>query len=234
MKVLTDKISVILKLSIVLMVSIVVFIDEDTLNSFVFQHNNTVDFVVEEVSTVVVNKGSNVQLMGQVVVNDIETESDNNVVVDYAQTDYWAWPTNDNYVITSYYGARWGSTHKAIDISGTGYGSNIYAANNGVVVTARGGCRSGNLSCNGKGGNYIVINHNSDNYYTVYMHLKDINVNVGDVVSRGQVIGTMGNTGNVVPAPTTSNPYSGTHLHFALYIGEPYKGGYAVNPMRLY
>ena len=44
----------------------------------------------------------------------------------------------------------------------------------------------------------------------------------------------MGNTGNVIPVPTAASPYLGTHLHFCLYIGEPYRGGYAVNPMRLY
>ena len=146
----------------------------------------------------------------------------------------WFWPTNNNYIITSYFGYRWGGFHDAIDISGPGYGSNIYAANNGVVRTVKGGCVPGYTYCNGRGGNYIIINHNSNNYYTVYIHLKDIYVSERQVVSRGQVIGSMGNTGNVVPVPTASSPYNGTHLHFGLYIGEPYRGGYAVNPMNLY
>ena len=102
------------------------------------------------------------------------------------------------------------------------------------IIIAKGGCVAGNYSCNGKGGNYIVIKHTTNNYYTVYMHLKDIKVKKGATVSRGQVIGTMGNTGNVYPRPANRNSKAGTHLHFALYIGEPYKGGYAVNPMRLY
>jgi len=124
--------------------------------------------------------------------------------------------------------------HEAVDISGTGYGSSIYAANGGVVTTVKGGCVAGDMSCNGRGGNYIVIKHNTNNYYTIYMHLKDIYVSKGQNVSRGQVIGTMGNTGNVSPAPSSSNPYAGTHLHFGLYIGEPYNGGYSINPMSLY
>ena len=172
--------------------------------------------------TLINNNVSNVQVSPAVVVSNV------------ASTDYWAWPTDPNYVITSPYGYRWGSMHGAIDIAGTGYGSNIYAANNGVVTTVKGGCVTGNLSCNGRGGNYIVINHNVNNYYTVYMHLKDIHVKVGDVVSRGQIIGSMGNTGNVSPVPTASAPYLGTHLHFALYVGKPYYGGYTVNPMNLY
>ena len=129
---------------------------------------------------------------------------------------------------------RWGALHDGTDIAGCGYGSNIFAANSGVVTSVQGGCVAGNLSCNGRGGNYIVIKHNSNNYYTVYMHLKDMYVKEGQKVTSGQVIGTMGNTGNVIPVPNSSNPYAGTHLHFCLYIGEPYKGGYAINPMKLY
>ena len=223
-------------MSTVIMLAIVLFLDEDMLNSLVLDYND--ELVIKEVASSVVNKESTgSQLTGQVVVNNTEAVnnySDVSKLSNKASSDYWAWPTDKNYVITSYFGYRWGSMHNAIDISGPGYGSNIYAANNGVVTTVRGGCVAGYTSCNGSGGNYIVINHNSNNYYTVYMHLKDIKVKVGDVVSRGQVIGTMGNTGNVVPVPTASSPYNGTHLHFALYIGEPYNGGYAVNPMRLY
>lgn len=236
MKKLTVKMKTVLKMSTVIMLAIVLFLDEDMLNSLVLDYND--ELVIKEVASSVVNKESTgSQLTGQVVVNNTEAVnnySDVSKLSNKASSDYWAWPTDKNYVITSYFGYRWGSMHNAIDISGPGYGSNIYAANNGVVTTVRGGCVAGYTSCNGSGGNYIVINHNSNNYYTVYMHLKDIKVKVGDVVSRGQVIGTMGNTGNVVPVPTASSPYNGTHLHFALYIGEPYNGGYAVNPMRLY
>ena len=232
MKKLILKMKTILKMSTIIMVAMVLFLDEDILNSMILQYNE--EFVVEEVASSVVDNKSNDQLEGQVVVNDKAIESTYATLLNKAQSDYWVWPTDSNYVITSYFGYRWGSMHDALDISGPGYGSNIYAANNGVVISVKGGCVAGNTSCNGRGGNYIIINHNSNNYYTIYMHLKDIKVKEGQVVSRGEVIGTMGNTGNVVPVPTYSNPYAGTHLHFALYIGEPYKGGYAVNPMRLY
>lgn len=151
-----------------------------------------------------------------------------------ADTSYWEWPTEKPYTITTNYGYRWGSMHAAIDISGPGHGSNIYSANNGTVVEAKAGCIVGNLSCNGRRGNYVVINHNRDNYYTVYMHLDAVNVKVGQVVSRGQKIGTMGNTGEVYPIPSRYNPYSGTHLHYATYRGYPTRGGYAFNPFSLY
>lgn len=234
------KLKILLKMSITVMITMVLFLDSNILNSvFLYQDE---EFVIEEVSSVVVTNRENTQLSGQVIVNDkniVDSYSDgkvtqlNNVVSSNA-TNKWVWPTEKNYIITSYYGYRWGRMHGAIDISGPSYGSNIYAANSGVVVTVKGGCIRGNTSCNGSGGNYVVIKHNINNYYTVYMHLNSIKVSVGQTVGSGQVIGTMGNTGNVVPVPTSSNPYAGTHLHFALYIGEPYRGGYTVNPMRLY
>lgn len=245
----TFKMKTILSMGIIIMSLVIIFIDEDILNSLVIQNNNINNLTIEEVAySITTDENTNQDnapatdnnltnlsnTTGQVVVNNQNLVNTYATNLNVASTDYWSWPTESNYTITSYYGSRWGSTHKAIDISGTGYGSNIYAANNGVVTTVRGGCITGNFSCNGRGGNYIIINHNSNNYYTIYMHLKDINVREGDVVSRGQVIGTMGNTGNVVPRPSNSSSTAGTHLHFGLYIGEPYKGGYAVNPMRLY
>ena len=126
----------------------------------------------------------------------------------------WAWPTKTPYVITSPYAWRWGKFHDGIDISGTGHGSPIYAANDGVVVEAR------YTSYNG---NYVIINHNNG-YYTNYGHLASLMVKKGDIVSIGQQIGKMGATGFAF----------GTHLHFGLWKGYPYVGGTSLNPMRLY
>ena len=151
------------------------------------------------------------------------------VIPHVADLSYWAWPTVRPYVITTYYGYRWGSMHAAIDISGAGHGSDIYAANNGTVVAASSGCAVGNASCNGRRGNYVTIDHNVGGYSTIYMHMDRVNVRVGQVVSRGQKIGTMGNTGEVYPVPTSSRPYSGTHLHFAVH-----RNGSPINPMGLY
>lgn len=151
-----------------------------------------------------------------------------------ADLSYWAWPTDRPYSITSGYAWRWGAFHNALDISGPGYGSAIYAANNGVVTKVGTGCYPGNLSCNQTQGNYLIINHNIRGYHTIYMHMKDIYVKEGQTVARGQKIGTMGNTGNVYPVPNSYNPYGGTHLHFGVYIGTPYAGGYTINPYNLY
>ena len=126
----------------------------------------------------------------------------------------WYWPTNKPYIITSTYGWRWGKLHEGLDISGTGYGSPIYAANNGTIEKA------GYTSTNG---NYIYINHNNG-YYSIYAHLASINVTVGQAVSMGDKIGTMGQSGYAF----------GTHLHFGIYKGYPFVGGYSVNPLSFY
>ncbi len=148
-----------------------------------------------------------------------------------ADLSYWAWPTDRPYTITSYFQYRWGTFHKGIDIY-VGYGSPIYAANNGVVVETGGGCTPGYTSCNHGTGNYIIVNHNIGGYYTVYMHMRDIYVTKGQTVARGQKIGTMGNTGDVVPVPSSYNPYGGTHLHFEVRMGGAH--GSAINPLGLY
>ena len=151
-----------------------------------------------------------------------------------ADLSYWAWPTNKPYTITTYYQYRWGSFHAAIDIY-VGWGSPIYAANNGEVYAIGSGCVRGNTSCNNTRGNYIIIKHNIKNYYTQYMHLNSILVKPGQTVSRGQKIATMGNTGFVVPTPAYgSSSMAGTHLDFGVWIGIPYNGGHHINPLNLY
>lgn len=130
----------------------------------------------------------------------------------------WGWPTNSPYIITSGYGYRWGTLHDGIDISGTGFGSPIYASLDGVVVSAQYGGMMGSAA-----GKNVVIEH-SNGYYTAYAHLSDIYVSVGQQVSRGQKVGAMGHTGNAF----------GTHLHFGVFYGTPYNGGHSINPLRLW
>ena len=155
-------------------------------------------------------------------------------VPNVADLSYWAWPTSTPYTITTWFEYRWGSFHNAIDIY-VGWGSSVYAGNNGTVVSANGGCVRGDTRCNGGRGNYIIVNHNIGGYYTEYMHLAAIYVKPGQVVSRGQRIAAMGNTGYVVPTPPYgSSSYAGTHLHYGLWIGHPDRGGYAINPMSVY
>jgi len=133
----------------------------------------------------------------------------------------WAWPTNSNYIITSGYGWRsgyYGGFHEGIDISGTGYGSPIYAALDGEVINAGWGGIPGNAA-----GINVVIQH-ANGYCTVYAHLSKVYVKKGQMVSRKQVIAAMGHTGAA----------TGTHLHFAVYTGVPYNGGKHFSPWKLW
>lgn len=97
--------------------------------------------------------------------------------------------------------------HIGTDFSG-GIGSPIYSAESGVIIEAG---NTGNTS-----GNYIIIQH-SDKIYTKYSHLSTIEVNPGDVVTRGERIGGMGSTGRS----------TGTHLHFEVWFDGEY-----TNPMQ--
>lgn len=127
----------------------------------------------------------------------------------------WAWPTISQYYISSYFGYRWGKIHEALDIAGSGEGSPIFAAGDGVVVTSQ---NKGSL------GNHVTIQH-ANGYYTLYAHLHSRNVTVGQTVKKGQQVGTMGHTGFA----------TGTHLHFGLYRnGMPYRDGIPTDPMILY
>lgn len=135
-------------------------------------------------------------------------------------TTSWGWPTDSGWTISSYYAWRINpisgrrELHDALDIAGTGYGSNIYAANNGTVVEAR---------YNYINGNYVVINHNNG-YYTYYGHMSRIIAKKGQVVARGQVIGKVGMTGWA----------TGPHVHFGIWTGYPYYGGRSHNPLSFY
>ena len=137
----------------------------------------------------------------------------NKTVPNIGNVGLWRWPAAEPSCITSPFGWRWGKHHNAVDISCSGHGSPIYAANNGTVEVA-------NNSRPWPNGNYVVINHNNG-FYTIYAHLDSVTVVEGQVVTMGQVIGTMGHTGNA----------TGTHLHFGISVGFPDKGGTYYNPM---
>lgn len=138
-----------------------------------------------------------------------------NGTISIGRVGNWAWPTKTPYVITSGYGWRWGKIHKGLDISGTGHGSPIYAANDGVVLESR---------YDSFNGNFIVINHNNG-YYTIYAHMSALLVKKGDIVTIGQQIGKMGATGYAF----------GAHLHFGVWRGYPDRSAStSVNPLSLY
>ncbi len=127
-----------------------------------------------------------------------------------------AWPIErDKFWLSSFFGPRrkangsWGY-HYGIDLASV-KGNSVNAAGAGRVVEA--GFANGY-------GNTVVIVHN-DKYKTRYAHLQTIRVRVGQEVSQGQFIGTVGDTGHIRRVGR-----DGSHLHF-----EVYSHGRQINPL---
>lgn len=108
--------------------------------------------------------------------------------------------------VTSRFGARWGKSHKGLDI-GADKGTPIKAAASGTVTVAQYGYSGGY-------GNYVMISH-GNGVQTLYGHCNSLNVTAGEYVSQGQVIAFVGNTGNSF----------GNHLHLEIRVN-----GVAQNP----
>lgn len=118
----------------------------------------------------------------------------------------WFVPTrgrsSSSYGRRRYVNGRWWGQHNGADIKAPS-GAPVGVSNSGRVVlsqylpTLRGNC--------------IVVDHGC-NVFSIYMHLSQRLVKVGDSVKRGQVIGRVGATGFA----------TGPHLHWEIRIGwEP-------------
>lgn len=140
-----------------------------------------------------------------------------------ASSTDWGWPTISPYVITSYFGYRWGRLHGGIDISGSGYGSPIYSATDGVVTEITNNCSDKGYygsSCGAGFGNSVVV-QSSSGYIIYYAHIKkSIAVSVGQSVTKGQLLGYMGSSGSS----------TGTHLHFEI---RDSSGSSKLNPCKV-
>ncbi|GAA5044533.1 M23 family metallopeptidase [Nocardia callitridis] len=107
---------------------------------------------------------------------------------------------------TSGFGSRWGTFHAGIDIAGP-IGTPIYAVANGTVIDA--GPAQGF-------GLWVRIRHD-DGSITVYGHMYDFFVSVGERVPAGLQIARVGNRGDS----------TGPHLHFEVVLN-----GEHVDPQR--
>ena len=102
----------------------------------------------------------------------------------------FAWP------VSGWLSQGYRNDHRAVDIAAS-EGSFVMSADRGVVVRA---------GWNYQGyGLFVVIDHNID-YVTLYSHLSEVFVEEGEIVRAGQVLGTVGSTGNS----------TGPHLHFEI------------------
>jgi murein DD-endopeptidase MepM/ murein hydrolase activator NlpD len=132
------------------------------------------------------------------------------------------WPSAASNYVTSLFGTRYHPIyryyrmHDGVDI-GAKYGTSIYAADSGAVVTS---------AYSSSYGNYVVLSH-GNGMTTLYAHMSSRKVKEGETVSRGAVVGLVGSTG----------ASTGPHLHFEVSINgsrvDPlkyFKGGYELAP----
>lgn len=134
-------------------------------------------------------------------------------------------PMECDYVVTSEYGYRTHPTtgeykkHTGIDISGIHH-TEIFAVAEGEVTFA--GVQTGF-------GNCVEIKHivNGETIYSFYAHLSQINVQVGDKVSQGDIIGLEGGDPDSDPNPGYS---TGHHLHLEIRAASGY--GNDVDPTK--
>ncbi|MEK7227558.1 MAG: M23 family metallopeptidase [Patescibacteria group bacterium] len=121
------------------------------------------------------------------------------------------YPLNGEIIITDVYGysrITGGSTiaHKGTDFRAA-TGTPVYAMNSGKVAFT---------DYLRNYGNTIIIDHGLG-LMTIYMHLSEIDVKVGDMVEKGKLIGKSGDTGYVL----------GPHLHITVRIN-----GISIDPMK--
>lgn len=101
----------------------------------------------------------------------------------------------------SYNGAPVSSYHKGLDIA-VPRGTPVSSPANGKVVLT--GYESNRFHVHG---NTVVIDH-GQGLTSIYMHLHTISVNEGDMLKKGDTLGTVGSTGIS----------TGPHLHWGTYL----------------
>lgn len=143
------------------------------------------------------------------IVNGIQSKTNDSVLEntpsilpliasDVSMTSGYGWRIHPKYKIKKF--------HKGIDFKAP-EGSEIYATACGVIELMD--------NKEKEEGKYLVIRHNGQ-YQTLYSHLSAFTVKLNDQVTKGQLIGYVGNTG-----------YStGSHLHY-----EVIKNGKNVDPI---
>jgi murein DD-endopeptidase MepM/ murein hydrolase activator NlpD len=124
------------------------------------------------------------------------------------------YPVKGLFTISSKFGTvRADEIHPGTDIS-VGLGTPVIAVEDGTVIAS---------TFNTLNGNYIRIQHTGQlaGYDTIYLHMSQLNVNKGDKITKGQIIGLSGNTGKL----------RGPHLHFQI---DQTGGTTGINPSQFF
>ena len=104
-----------------------------------------------------------------------------------------------------FYNGKEGNFHNGVDFAAN-IGTHIVSPSSGVVLM------TGDFFYNGK---FVYIDHGM-NAKSIFIHMDETTVKVGDVVKKGELIGYVGNTGKS----------TGPHLHWSLTLNAVY-----VDPM---
>ena len=113
----------------------------------------------------------------------------------------FTWPTEMGVHVSRGFAGAY-PAHDGLDIAGPN-GTEIYAAAEGTVTSTVGN------------GNHIIIDH-GDGLRTLYAHCDKLLVKEGEKVAKGQLIATIGSTGNS----------TGNHLHFGVSRNYVYEDPY--------
>lgn len=127
----------------------------------------------------------------------------------YAQESEWVWPVDGT--ISDYFGTRKGR-HFGIDIAAP-IGTPVAAIGDGIVTKSY---------FSNSYGHVVFMEHGE--YEVVYAHLNKRYVFQGDRITRGEIIGEVGNTGES----------RGAHLHLEVHKGAwTFGKRNAINPLAI-
>ncbi len=153
-----------------------------------------------------------IKLTAQTSGSSSSSGSDNDVPKGYYATNTWLFPLG---VGSWHVSQGYKTSHTALDLTtgvpGRIAGSPVYASKAGTAVSIR---NDKDGTHGGGWGNTILIRHDETTdadgncYYTRYAHLTSLpSQKVGDKISQGDQLGTVGNTGKS----------TGYHLHYQIY-----------------
>ena len=130
-------------------------------------------------------------VMGFMVPQSLDMPVSGATSADYHKDSFWYYP--------------WGKsgTHKGIDIFAS-KGTTVSSSTLGVVVFT---------GMNGRGGNAVIVLGPKWRFH-YYAHLNTIDTERFDLVRKGEVIGTVGTSGNAAGKPA--------HLHYTIATPIPY------------
>jgi hypothetical protein len=120
--------------------------------------------------------------------------------------------TSSPYGVRRYYNGEFATDyyHRGLDYAG-GYGSAVIAPASGKVVLV--GYEKKGFRVHG---NVVGVDH-GQGVVSIFMHLSKINVEEGQILAPGDLLGAIGNTGSS----------TGPHLHWGLYVN-----GVSVDPVQ--